>query len=262
MTTPRTFVLAGHRGNMAAAPENTLLSFASAEAVGVDENELDVQLTRDGALVVLHDRTVERTAATSTPHLRTPIENLTLEQIRSVNLGQDQRIPTLDEVLDSTTALLRIEIKALAAAQPLADLLSRRSESDQARCIVTSFSSLSLADFVSASTGLPRGVGLHVPDTDSNWRDEVKRIGASTVLMPFRALTRALVDDIHHDGIRVEASLIEGPADIRTILELDVDASASNAPGYARDLLKASSEFTNRFPSFGQGRPIHANATC
>lgn len=250
MTTPRTFVLAGHRGNMAAAPENTLLSFASAESVGVDEIELDVQLTRDGALVVLHDRTVERTAAISTPHLRTPIEQLTLEQVRSVDLGDGQRIPTLDEVLDSTTVLLRVEIKALAAARPLAELLSRRDERDQARCIVTSFSALSLADFVAASPGLARGVGLHVPDLDTDWRDEVNRIGASTVLMPFRVLTRDLVDQIHHDGLRVEASLIEGPADVRTILELDVDASASNSPGYARDLLKSSDEFTTRFPNF------------
>jgi glycerophosphoryl diester phosphodiesterase len=256
MITPRTFVLAGHRGNMAAAPENTLLSFASAERVGVDEIELDVQLTRDGALVVIHDRTVERTAATWTPHLRTPIEDLTLEQLRSVELGQDQRIPTLDEVLDSTTVLLRVEIKALAAARPLADLLSERPEHDQTRCIVTSFSSLALADFAAASPGLPRGVGLHVPNTDSDWRDVVKRIGASTVLMPFRELTRDLVDEIHHDGLLVEASLIEGPADIRTILELDVDASASNSPAYARNLLKASDEFTTRFPHSCNAAPI------
>jgi glycerophosphoryl diester phosphodiesterase len=261
LTTRRAFVLAGHRGNMAAAPENTLLSFASAESVGVDEIELDVQLTRDGTLVVIHDNTVERTAATSTPHLRTLIEDLTLEQVRSVDLGQGQRIPTLDEVLDSTTALLRVEIKALAAARPLADLLSQRPERDQARCIVTSFSSLSLADFVAASPGLPRGVGLHVPDSDGKWRDEVNRIGASTVLMPFHGLTRDLVDELHQDGRRVEASLIEGPADIRRILELDVDASASNAPAYARDLLKASEEFTTRFPASVQRSPSHAVAT-
>ncbi|TCC32219.1 glycerophosphodiester phosphodiesterase [Kribbella sindirgiensis] len=248
-TTSRNFVLAGHRGNMAAAPENTLLSFASAEQVGVDEIELDVHLTRDGALAVIHDHTVERTAATTTPHMRTPIKDLTLEQLRTVDLGHDQRIPTLDEVLDSTTALLRVEIKALAAAKPLAELLSKRPEHDQARCIVTSFSSLALADFVAASPYLPRGVGLHVPDnTDSNWRDEVNRIGASTVLMPFRGLTRDLVDEIHQDGLLIEASLIEGPADIRRILELDVDASASNSPAYARDLLNASDEFTARFP--------------
>lgn len=235
---------------MAEAPENTLLSFASAERVGVDEIELDVRLTRDNALVVIHDRTVERTAATSTQHLRTPIEDLTLDQIRSVDLGQDERTPTLEEVLDTTTALLRVEIKALAAARPLANLLGQRPEGDQARCVVTSFDPLSLADFAAAITRLPRGIGLHVPDMDSNWRDEVNRISASTVLMPFRGLTRKIVDEIHQDGRRVEAALIEGPADVRRVLELDVDASASNWPGYARDLLKASDEFMTRFPSF------------
>lgn len=235
---------------MADAPENTLLSFASAERVGVDEIELDVRLTSDDAIVVVHDRTIERTAAAPTPHLQTAIEDLTLDQLRTIDLGEGQRIPTLEEVLDTTTVLLRVEIKALAAAKPLATLFRQRSEADQARCVVTGFDPLSLADFSSTAPDLPRGIGLHVPDMTSNWRDEVRRLNASTVLLPFNGLTRTLVDELHEDGRRVEAALIEGPADIRRILELDVEASASNWPRYARRLLEASDKFTSRFPQF------------
>jgi glycerophosphoryl diester phosphodiesterase len=241
---------------MADAPENTLLSFASAERVGADEIELDVRLTRDHTLVVIHDRTVERTAAAPTEHLHTPIEELTLQQLRSVDLGLGQRVPTLAEVLDATTVLLRVEIKALAAARPLAELLHQRSDSDQARCIVTSFDPLSLADFAASGPGLPRGTGLHIADLESNWRDEVDRIGASTVLLPFTGLTRSVVDEIHETGRRVEAALIEGPADVRRIVELDVDASASNYPGYARDLLDSSPEFTKRFAAPDASRVV------
>ncbi|MFC7622337.1 glycerophosphodiester phosphodiesterase [Microlunatus sp. GCM10028923] len=235
---------------MADAPENTLRSFASAEQVGVDEIELDVQLTRDGALVVLHDRTLERTAAGASPYLRTPVEDLTLEQVRSVDLGEGQRVPTLEETLDATTVLLRVEIKALAAARPLAALLAGRPDTDRARCVITSFDPLSLAEYAADDPGGTRGVGLHVPDPDSDWRAEVRRIGASTVLVPFARLTRDLVDELHRDGLRVEGSLIEGPADVRRIVDLDLDASASNWPRYARELLRGSDEFLTRFPTW------------
>ncbi|RNG34332.1 glycerophosphodiester phosphodiesterase [Streptomyces botrytidirepellens] len=252
MTDSRTFVLCGHRGNVADTPENTLSSFASAERVGVDEIELDVRVTRDDVLVVIHDRTAARTAATSTPHLHTPVEELTFSELRSVDLGSGERIPTFDEVLDATTVLLQVEIKAPAAARGLAKLLRDRPERDQARCLVTSFEPLSLSDYTDEWPDTPRGTALHVPDMDSNWRDDMRRLDVSTILLPLATLKRSLVDELHDAGYVVGGSLIEGPGDVRRLLELDVDMSASNAPEYARQLLLASDEFTSRFPSFAR----------
>lgn len=253
MTQERKFVLCGHRGNMADAPENTLSSFASAERVGVDEIELDVKVTRDGVLVVIHDRTVARTAASPTPHLHTPVEELTFDELRSVDLGSGERIPTFEEALDATTALLQVEIKAPDAARPLAKLLRDRPANDQARCLITSFDTLSLADFSEVWDEAPRGTALHVPERemDNNWRDLAKRLRVSTLLLPLNTLQRSLVDELHDAGYAVGASLIEGPGEVRRVVELDIDMSASNAPEYARRLLKANEEFTSRFPSFG-----------
>ncbi|MBT2497732.1 hypothetical protein J7E25_01345 [Agromyces sp. ISL-38] len=236
---------------MADAPENTLLGFASAERVGVDEIELDVRITRDGVLVVIHDRTVARTAATSTPHLLTPVEELTYDELRSVDLGSGERVPTFEETLNATSALLQVEIKAPGAARALAAFLKNRPERDQARCVVTSFEPLSLADYTDVWADTPRGTALHVPDADSNWRDDAKRLGVSTVLLPLSTLKRPLVDELHDAGYIVAASLIEGPGEIRRILELDIDMSASNAPEHARRLLLANDEFTAKFPAFG-----------
>ncbi len=250
MTESRTFVLCGHRGNMAQEAENTLASFASAERVGVDEIELDVKITRDGVLVIIHDRTVARTAAVSTPYLNTPVEELTFEELRSVDLGGGQRVPTFEETLDATSPLLQVEIKAPAAARPLARLLRERDEQDQARCLITSFDSLSLAEFTAEWEDAPRGTALHVPDLQGNWRDLVRRLGVSTVLLPLATLSRSIVDELHEGGYTVGASLIEGPGDVRRVLELNVDTSASNAPEYARRLLEASDDFRSRFPSF------------
>lgn len=250
MTLLRPFVLCGHRGNVADTPENTLTSFASAERVGADEIELDVRVTRDCVLVVLHDRTVARTAATAGPYLNIPIEDLTYEELRSVDLGSGQRIPTFEETLDATTALLQVEIKAPAAARPLAKLLRERSKRDRARCLVTSFDPLSLSDFADERAGISRGTALHVHDVTSNWRDDMRRLGVSTILIPLATLQHQLVDELHDAGYLVGASLIEGPGDVRRVLELDADMSASNVPQYARRLLEADEEFTARFPIF------------
>jgi glycerophosphoryl diester phosphodiesterase len=250
--TTRTFVLCGHRGNMADAPENTLLGFASAERVGVDEIELDVRVTRDGALVVVHDRTLARTAAAPSPYLHTPVEELTFEEVRSVDLGDGQRVPTIGETLDATTVLLQIEIKAPGAARPLAKFLRNRFEGDLQRCSFTSFDSLTLGAFADEWGDAPmgRGLGFHTHDVTSNWRDVIKMLGVSMVLIPLDQLDRHTVDALHDEGYLVAGSLLENHGDVRRIVELGVDTSACNAPEYARRLVLASDEFNELFPTF------------
>lgn len=254
MTNSRQFILCGHRGSMATAPENTLSSFAIAERAGVDEIELDVKVTRDGVLVILHDRTVDRTAATPTPHLRTPVEEITLDELRSVDLGAGEQIPTFEEALDNTNVLLQVEIKALAAARPLAKMLRNRPGRDQRRCLITSFDSLSLADFTEVWADAPRGTALHVPDLDTDWRQHMRRLRVSTVLIPLAVVTRPIVDELHEAGYTVGASLIDGPGDVRRLLDADVDTSAANAPEFARHLLEGTQEFRARFPDFRKSR--------
>ncbi|GIT82060.1 glycerophosphoryl diester phosphodiesterase [Leifsonia sp. LS1] len=252
MTTSRSFVFCGHRGNMAEAPENTLLGFASAERVGVDEIEFDVRVTSDGVLVIVHDHTLARTAAEWSPYLHTPIEELTFEQVRSVDLGQGQRVPTFEETLEATTVLLQVEIKALSAARPLAKFLRSRPSSDLQRSLFTSFDALSLADFADewGDTAIGRGIGFHTHDVTSNWREAAKRLGATMVLIPLDMLDRQLVDELHEEGYLVAGSLLENHGDVRRILELDVDTSACNLPAHGRELLTGSEEFVERFPTF------------
>jgi len=248
----RLFVLCGHRGNRAAAAENTLASFANAERIGVNEIELDVRLTADGEMVIMHDHTAQRTAAVDSPYLDIPIEELTFEQVRSIDLGGGQRIPTFEETLDATSVMLQVEIKAPAAARPLAKFLRSRPAADQDRCVITSFDTLSLGDFRDEWEGGARGLALHIPDLSSNWREHIERLGVSTVYIQIRNLTRELVDDLHARGLRVAASIMENPGDVRRIVELDVDATASDAPEYALELLVSNDEFVKRFPSFAR----------
>jgi glycerophosphoryl diester phosphodiesterase len=105
------FLTIGHRGIMGVEPENTLRSFIAAQQAGLDLIELDLHLSKDGALVVMHDADVDRTTDGSGP-----IAEKTLAELRVLDAGRGERVPVFEEVLDAVTAPLQAEIKDVAAA--------------------------------------------------------------------------------------------------------------------------------------------------
>lgn len=84
-----------HRGQSGDVPENTLAAFQNAANLGADWLELDVQMSKDGHLVVIHDETVDRTTTGSGP-----VAGLTLAEIRALDAGNGEQIPTFEEVID------------------------------------------------------------------------------------------------------------------------------------------------------------------
>ncbi len=92
---PERPLVIAHRGGAALAPENTLAAFRRAIDLGVDMLEMDVQRSADGVLVVIHDTTVDRTTDG-----QGRVGELTLDQLRRLNAGNGEPIPTLEEVLD------------------------------------------------------------------------------------------------------------------------------------------------------------------
>jgi glycerophosphoryl diester phosphodiesterase len=83
-----------HRGGRVGPPENTLAAFQNAVDLGADWLEMDVQRTRDGELVVIHDETVDRTTNGSGR-----VADLTFDQIRALDAGLGQQVPTFAEVI-------------------------------------------------------------------------------------------------------------------------------------------------------------------
>jgi glycerophosphoryl diester phosphodiesterase len=154
----------GHRGNAAHAPENTLESFRQAVEIGVDAIELDVHLSADGHVVVIHDPTLDRTTDSSGR-----VDRLTLEEIQRADAGasftRDRgstrpyrargiAIPTLDEVLRTFPAMaLLIEIKTPTASRATREVIERHSAID--RCIVAAFRESAMDAF--AHSGIAQG---------------------------------------------------------------------------------------------------------
>ncbi|MHB8510485.1 MAG: glycerophosphodiester phosphodiesterase [Candidatus Dormibacteria bacterium] len=107
--------MGGHRGNPAEHPENTLASFRSAIEMGLAVIECDVHRTADGRLAVIHDPTLDRTT-----NGRGPVAALTMAQLRDLDAGGGERIPTLEEVLDLARDRvgLAIEVKGPEELDP------------------------------------------------------------------------------------------------------------------------------------------------
>src|SRR3989338_10454497 len=100
----------GHRGAAALEPENTLRSFRKAIEIGVDYVEFDIHRCKSGELVVIHDETVDRTT-----NGKGFVADLTLQQLKKLDAGKGERIPTLQETIDCCKgkAKMQIELKAV-----------------------------------------------------------------------------------------------------------------------------------------------------
>jgi glycerophosphoryl diester phosphodiesterase len=162
-------VVVAHRGASAQAPENTLEAFRLGVEAGADAIELDVHLTADGQLAVIHDETLDRTTDRGGA-----VASLTMDDIRRADAGarfslpdegsspfagRGLRVPTLPEVLDwlPDGIGLVVEIKARAAADAVVDALRGRPAREDGRLAVISFDEVAIDRVHELDPGLKTG---------------------------------------------------------------------------------------------------------
>jgi len=106
----------GHRGAAGHEPENTLRGFRRAMELGADMVELDVQICSSGEMVVIHDDTVDRTTNGTGA-----VDELTFEELRRLDAGGGERIPTLDEVIDVADREIGVNVELKGLIRELSD---------------------------------------------------------------------------------------------------------------------------------------------
>jgi glycerophosphoryl diester phosphodiesterase len=121
-------IIIAHRGASAYEPENTLRAFQLAIEQGAQMIELDLHLSADGHVVVIHDETLDHTT-----NWRGRVAQLPLAEIKRADAGNGERVPTLDEVLDLTAGKVRLylEIKDPRAVAPVLQTLRGRRCQDE-----------------------------------------------------------------------------------------------------------------------------------
>ena len=209
-----------HRGLSSVAPENTLPALQMAFRSGADGVEFDLQLTKDGEVVLVHDDTLVR-VATNTFHLppgefkrviTTPIEKLTLQEVRSVDVGAwkgaefaGTRVPTLQEALKEVpkgkTAMLDIK-----GGPPI---LPRIAQRVSGQVIAVSFSLEQIKAFKALMPHVPCFYTLF-----SGLMDEEGLDGFSVEAGPI--VTKRLADELHAKGQKLCVWVDEHPAKLDT----------------------------------------------
>lgn len=215
------FLTVGHRGVMGVEPENTLRSFRRAELAGLDQIELDLHLSKDGALIVMHDARVDRTTDGSGL-----VRDLTLAEIRGLDAGLGERVPVFEEVLDAVSRPIQAEIKDVAAARALADTLREHGATD--RVSVLSFHDEALAEI---RTLLP---GVRTVLVASRLGPEIvtraQAVGARLVSLDLRQLNLDTVQRCQAAGIAVMAWTVNTARDWMLARALGLDGAATDLP--------------------------------
>ncbi|MFI5980445.1 glycerophosphodiester phosphodiesterase [Streptomyces sp. NPDC051555] len=220
-----TFLTIGHRGVMGVEPENTLRSFVRAQRSGMDAIMLDLRLSKDGALVALHDPEVDRTTDGSGA-----VADLTLAELRGLDAGHGERVPVFEEVLDAVAAPLLATVRDLGCARVLAEVLLRRDLTG--RVEVCSEEDAVLA----AIADLVPGVRT-VLSASSYGTDVVERalaVGAQALALDIRRLTLETVESAHAAGLRVTGWTVNTQERLKLARALELDAAVTDLPEIRR----------------------------
>lgn len=213
----------GHRGAPAYEPENTLRSIRRALKMGVAAVEVDVQLTRDGLLVVIHDDTLDRTT-----NGHGAVKDFTFAELRALDAGKGEPIPSLKEVVDliKGRAHLVVELKQPEAAPALLQFFQDHLIFDAAQVI--SFWHPVLKTLKEQEPRLRTGVLMVGCPADPAGLARAAR--AETLVLNYRYVNRELVDAAHRQGIRVIVWNIDDPEILKPYLALNLDAIGTNRP--------------------------------
>jgi glycerophosphoryl diester phosphodiesterase len=238
-----------HRGDSAHRPENTLSAFASALELGAELVEMDVQLTRDGNVVVMHDASVDRT---TDGHGR--LRELTLREVRKLSAGypvrfgatfSGERVPTLTEVLallrDRARAMIEIKSESVThdeeggiEAVAIADVRRLGMEKDVA---LISFDRRALVRCRKIAPEIARG---HVFERGKpgDFLAGAREAGCEVVMPHKSLLSEELRDRAREAGIKVATWVVDEPAELPRLARFELFGIGSNRPGVLMEALR------------------------
>ncbi|GAA2619113.1 MULTISPECIES: glycerophosphodiester phosphodiesterase [Streptomyces] len=219
-----TFLTIGHRGVMGVEPENTLRSYLRAERCGMDVIALDLRLSKDGALVAVHDPEVDRTTDGSGA-----VADLTLAELRELDAGQGERVPVLEEVLDAVRLPLQASVGDPATASVLAELILRRDLTS--RVEVASTREAVLAETARLVPGVRTVLYAASPGGEAgSVVDRALAAGAATIAVDIRRLSLETVESAHAAGLRVTGRAVDTLDLLRLARALGLDGAATDFP--------------------------------
>lgn len=219
-----------HRGASGHAPENTMVAFEKAIELGCDGIETDVQISKDGVLVLIHDERVDRTT-TGTGYVKAH----TFEELDALG------VPALEELLilaKKHGILLNLELKNTIVQYPLLEEKVIHMIMDygmEKQVILSSFNHYSMVKCKSIQPTIETGLLYIEPLYETE--KYCLNAGANAIHPDYRTLNKEVVAAAHAKGIKVNPYTINEKADIAYMIEIGVDMIISNYPDRVKEQL-------------------------
>lgn len=237
-------LIIAHRGASGQAPENTMAAFRRALELGADGIELDVHMSADGRLVVIHDETVDRTS-----NGKGLVRDKTLAELKALDFGswfseeyRGEKILELEDVLELISGwdgLLNIEVKNGPVFYPgiekaVADALRKYDRTE--RTIISSFNHYSLVEIRKIDPGI-RTAPLYMAGLYKPW-DYARSMGASAIHPLFYNIVPEVVRGCKENDIMINPFTVDRPEHIKAVAEAGVDGIITNVPDVALKIVK------------------------
>lgn len=223
----------GHRGAKGLYSENTLNSFKKAIELGVGSVELDIIRCKSGEAVVIHDEMIDRTT-----NGKGAVADMTFEQLRKLDAGGGERIPTLEEVADivDKKAKIVIELKGPKTAELVSNFINSQIVEKGWICddfLVSSFNHRELEIFRALNPKVSTGILIWACPT-KNELAICARMNAHSIHMAYDSdlINEMVVNDAHELGMQVFAYTINSLSVARKLKAMKVDAIFSDLKIY------------------------------
>lgn len=218
----------GHRGAKGYEPENTLIAFEKAINLGVDGIELDVHLSADNELIVIHDETVNRTT-----NGKGEVNQLSLKELKALKIEITQEIPTLTEVLDlvNQRCFINIELKGIGTAQSVIQLISHyilEKNWNYNNFIISSFDWKMLEETHSLDSKIK--IGVLTEESIDKTLAFAKKINAFAIHPDYELLSKENVILMQQNGFEVYPWTVNSENGIQKIKSFNVNGIISDFP--------------------------------
>jgi glycerophosphoryl diester phosphodiesterase len=234
-------MIIAHRGASHDAPENTLASVNLAWERGADAVEVDVHLSKDKRIMVIHDEDTKRTTGEMMVIRESMSSSLrSLDASNGMDHFKREKIPFLEEVLATVpdSKVLFVEVKTDTLILPhLAALLNEHPKKTQV--VVISF------DF-DVCTMMKREIPaipvywLHYTlsgSYKSKWIDKAVEAGLDGLNFRYKGISKEYVEEVHRSGMKMFAWTVDDPEDAARLIEFGIDGITSNRPSWLREQL-------------------------
>ena len=234
-------IITAHRGASGLAPENTLASIKKAMDIGAHYSEIDVHLSKDEHVVLLHDETLDRTTNDSGA-----VYNKTWDELKSLDAGKwfgesfsPEPLPSLEEVMDlvSGKMKLNIEIKISGNEPNIADKVVQLVEKKKfgKQCMITSFDEATVKKVKQINSKLATGLIIGGKFESNPFEGDWEIISTN-----YRNVNVEFMENARRANKQVHVWTVNEKAEMKRLIDLNVDGIITNFPNILKNIIQTN----------------------